>query len=908
MMAQVQDLDADLLDGMNQSSSVVANTIVARQGSGYIYANHINFSTSESENPTINSFFTSNGDGWSRKSTKAHVISQLGLVQTDGSNAAFVKVPANYTSNLNSIVNAGVYFTEGTGSISNNPFGTSGSFLQFGDAGGTDVRLQFYAKSSLDRIAFRNQWGNGNWGTWKEFWTDANDGSGSGLDADLLDGQHGSYYYAASNPSGYQTGTGTVAQSHYVSGNAFATNGPDSVLEYAQSSSVSDTKLAPSTDWHNSIRMGHGDPYSYYSSAIAIRMTGSGPGDLYTQTIQSGTGGGWSKHWSARNDGAGSGLDADLLDGQHGSHYLAWANVTGKPTIPTNNNQLTNGASYTTIDTRAYNSTNSYIGGYYQNGGTGQKPNHSKMGAGKLTFSMQNASNLGFGGPWNDVLWMSSYTGGDVKRSVAIVSSKYDNTSLWVAKQNYDSTSWGTGYLLWNAGNDGAGSGLDADLLDGQHGSYYYSPANPSPDTNTTYNFGGSTFTSRNSGNAIAIDSVTTNMVGYVNGSTAAGYADGAGFSAAYSSSWVGQLFVDFRTGKLSTRGKNSGTWQAHRFMWDNLNDGSGSGLDADLLDGQQPSDSGGASKIAQYATNGYLYTNNWIHPANGSGLFYNAGVHFYESGNKMYSSTAFHSATQGLLWGATNDGSGSGLDADLLDGVHGASFLRTDTGDTIDNNVIITQRGEFTTGTSGQNNSRQAGTLSYSYGYQFGGAWTSPYPDLVLGYHTGVRIGGYYGYGGTRFYNDHPSRSSTIIFSVANGDAHVRATNNIYAYTSDKRLKENFRPIENAVDKVKAIGGFIFDWRKDMMEKHDFTPDQQQDDAGLIAQEVQKVMPAAIKRAPFDHDLTKPNQSKSGEEFLTVQYEKMVPLLVEAIKEQQKQIDKQQKQINELNEKLENK
>ena len=178
---------------------------------------------------------------------------------------------------------------------------------------------------------------------------------------------------------------------------------------------------------------------------------------------------------------------------------------------------------------------------------------------------------------------------------------------------------------------------------------------------------------------------------------------------------------------------------------------------------------------------------------------------------------------------------------------------------------------------------------------------WNSPFPDLVFGYHTGMRFGGYTGYGGCRFYNDHPSRTTTILFSVGNGDAHVRATNNIYAYTSDRRLKENFRPIENAVDKVKAIGGFIFDWRKDMMEKHDFTPDQQKDDAGLIAQEVQKVMPAAIKRAPFDHDLTKPNQSKSGEEFLTVQYEKMVPLLVEAIKEQQKQID-------ELKQKLENK
>jgi len=226
-------------------------------------------------------------------------------------------------------------------------------------------------------------------------------------------------------------------------------------------------------------------------------------------------------------------------------------------------------------------------------------------------------------------------------------------------------------------------------------------------------------------------------------------------------------------------------------------------------------------------------------------------------------------------------------------------SFLRSDTADSIENNVIITQRGAFTCATSGQNNSGVGG--GYNFGYQYAGGWSHPYPDLVLGYHTGMRLGGHVNYGGTRFYADHPNSSSSILFSVGNGDLHVRATNNIYAYTSDIRLKENFRPIENAVDKVKAIGGFLFDWRKDMMEKHGFTPDQQQDDAGLIAQEVQKVMPAAIKRAPFDHDLTKPNQSKSGEEFLTVQYEKMVPLLVEAIKEQQKQID-------ELKERLETK
>ena len=33
---------------------------------------------------------------------------------------------------------------------------------------------------------------------------------------------------------------------------------------------------------------------------------------------------------------------------------------------------------------------------------------------------------------------------------------------------------------------------------------------------------------------------------------------------------------------------------------------------------------------------------------------------------------------------------------------------------------------------------------------------------------------------------------------------------------------------VENAVDKVKALGGFIFDWRKDMMDKHSFAPDQE--------------------------------------------------------------------------------
>jgi hypothetical protein len=71
-------LDADLLDGYHASGSVGANTVVIRDVNGYIFANYINTNVSETENPSISSFFTSNGDGWLRKSTIAHVRNSLG--------------------------------------------------------------------------------------------------------------------------------------------------------------------------------------------------------------------------------------------------------------------------------------------------------------------------------------------------------------------------------------------------------------------------------------------------------------------------------------------------------------------------------------------------------------------------------------------------------------------------------------------------------------------------------------------------------------------------------------------------------------------------------------------------------------------------------------------------------------
>ena len=61
-------------------------------------------------------------------------------------------------------------------------------------------------------------------------------------------------------------------------------------------------------------------------------------------------------------------------------------------------------------------------------------------------------------------------------------------------------------------------------------------------------------------------------------------------------------------------------------------------------------------------------------------------------------------------------------------------------------------------------------------------------------------------------------------------------------------------------------------------------------------------VIPEAVKPAPFDNI---DGVSKSGENYLTVQYEKIVPLLIECIKDQQSMIEKLQGQIDEIKTKI---
>jgi len=127
-----------------------------------------------------------------------------------------------------------------------------------------------------------------------------------------------------------------------------------------------------------------------------------------------------------------------------------------------------------------------------------------------------------------------------------------------------------------------------------------------------------------------------------------------------------------------------------------------------------------------------------------------------------------------------------------------------------------------------------------------------------------------------------------TNVFGITKAGA-VTAAGDITAYSSDKRLKENVVNIPSALGKVLSLNGITYDWNKKALD-FGFVPDRLKHDVGLLAQEVQSVLPEAIAPAPFDTDLTT-GKSISGENYLTVQYEKIVPLLVAAIKDLEKQV-----------------
>jgi len=118
------------------------------------------------------------------------------------------------------------------------------------------------------------------------------------------------------------------------------------------------------------------------------------------------------------------------------------------------------------------------------------------------------------------------------------------------------------------------------------------------------------------------------------------------------------------------------------------------------------------------------------------------------------------------------------------------------------------------------------------------------------------------------------------------NGDIHATGTST----SSDVRYKRNIQQIINPIDKIKGIRGVTYFWDTNKFKDKGFTDKKQ---IGLIAQEIEEILPELVQ------------EDEKG--YKAVSYDKLTSVLVEAVKEQQKQIENQQQQINILIKEIEN-
>ena len=105
-----------------------------------------------------------------------------------------------------------------------------------------------------------------------------------------------------------------------------------------------------------------------------------------------------------------------------------------------------------------------------------------------------------------------------------------------------------------------------------------------------------------------------------------------------------------------------------------------------------------------------------------------------------------------------------------------------------------------------------------------------------------------------------------------------------ITAFASDERLKTNIKPLENALEKVLSLSGFTYNFNE-IGESLGFNKEITH--VGVSAQQIQAVLPEAVAPAPANND------------YLTVKYEKIVPLLIEAIKELADKVEKLEQKLS---------
>ena len=127
---------------------------------------------------------------------------------------------------------------------------------------------------------------------------------------------------------------------------------------------------------------------------------------------------------------------------------------------------------------------------------------------------------------------------------------------------------------------------------------------------------------------------------------------------------------------------------------------------------------------------------------------------------------------------------------------------------------------------------------------------------------------------GSWRWTDDTSGSSPGVFMKLQQSTGTLTVTGDLVAYgsPSDKKLKENIKPIESALDKVTKLQGVTFDWKES-----DSILDIKED-IGFIAQDVQKVVPELVR------------ENKDG--MLSMRHQGIAPILLEAIKELKAEID----------------
>lgn len=140
--------------------------------------------------------------------------------------------------------------------------------------------------------------------------------------------------------------------------------------------------------------------------------------------------------------------------------------------------------------------------------------------------------------------------------------------------------------------------------------------------------------------------------------------------------------------------------------------------------------------------------------------------------------------------------------------------------------------------------------------------------------------------YGANANFNIFYDRNNTAYYfdGSSTGDS-IRVAGDIVAYYSDDRLKDRKGNIENALEKVLSLNGFYYEANQKAQE----LGYKKKMEVGVSAQEVEAILPELIKDAPI------------GQGYKTLDYGRLTPLLIEAIKDQQKQIEELKELVNKL-------